>query len=377
MNEALNAPTCLAVLCVLGLAAASSQQSTVREFRLDAVLVESFGRISADGSSEFAKVVGAFARADESVVIADGYAKSVRVFGETGGLERTVGREGAGPGEFRDLSWMGPCGRDEFATYDVVLNRVVVFDSNDHVVGSRVLPASLIFARPLLCTSHHHVIVVRDQPAMMPPRSMVVRYPATVLEIDLVSGSVDTLGNVPGNEYYFANEVGGFGDLPGGGYLHAAAAAGVVALAPSDEPKVRVWPVSARKWTLIENGTLGHAPSAQEFAAAVDARVAEEPKPRTRELLKRVYAGAPRPRTIGNLTDLAVDQDGLIWIKAPQDIRDVGEADWNIVDIQGRRVGHTRLPSRARPIWISRSRILLAERDSIGTQVVSLHSLVR
>jgi len=54
----------------------------------------------------------------------------------TGRLITRIGRDGAGPGEFRQLSWAKPGGPDSIWTYDLTLRRVSLFSEGGTLLGS-------------------------------------------------------------------------------------------------------------------------------------------------------------------------------------------------------------------------------------------------
>ena len=58
------------------------------------------------------------------------------VYDTTGRRITRIGREGAGPGEFRQLSWARPGGRDSIWTYDLTLRRVSLFSEGATLLGS-------------------------------------------------------------------------------------------------------------------------------------------------------------------------------------------------------------------------------------------------
>jgi hypothetical protein len=58
-----------------------------------------------------------------------------------------------------------------------------------------------------------------------------------------------------------------------------------------------------------------HLVTSAEFAAALSARVADEPTARVRQLLTHVYASAPVPSGVRYLRRLVVDELDRVWIE--------------------------------------------------------------
>jgi hypothetical protein len=67
------------------------------------------------------------------LVVADAGRRQLLRFSSTGTLERVIGREGSGPGEFVHLRWMGRHGRDSIATHDGSQFRYSIFTDSGFV----------------------------------------------------------------------------------------------------------------------------------------------------------------------------------------------------------------------------------------------------
>jgi hypothetical protein len=92
------------------------------------VMLGKMGGVSEVSPEEFGRITSVLVSADGTVYVADGQALEVRVFTPQGHFLRTIGRAGAGPGEFRALyalAWVG----DTLLSLDSRNARVSVFDS--------------------------------------------------------------------------------------------------------------------------------------------------------------------------------------------------------------------------------------------------------
>ena len=86
-------------------------------------------RIGADErgpQAEFTRIVAVLPAPNGSVAIADADAREIRIFGPTGEYKHKVGRDGAGPGEFRTLSAAGLLG-DTLWVVDGIQQRSTFF----------------------------------------------------------------------------------------------------------------------------------------------------------------------------------------------------------------------------------------------------------
>ncbi len=90
---------------------------------------------SGSGPSLFLHVSGVIRLHDGRIVVADGATSELRIFDPRGRHSETFGRDGAGPGEFRRLGWVGRVG-DTLLIYDDGLRRItrVAFTPKAHLV---------------------------------------------------------------------------------------------------------------------------------------------------------------------------------------------------------------------------------------------------
>ena len=92
-------------------------------------------RISPEPSLDFGPAdtlyrIGAITRmSDGRIVVANGSTNDLRIYSPAGKPLRRIGREGAGPGEFRDISRVFTIANDSLLVFDILLRRASVFDS--------------------------------------------------------------------------------------------------------------------------------------------------------------------------------------------------------------------------------------------------------
>lgn len=94
---------------------------------------------TADGAPEtvFGRVAGARLLSGGRIAVADAFAPAVRVFDDAGRPIRSVGRSGAGPGEFGSIIAFGRYIGDSIYVSELGARRTTVFDPNSG--GARVL----------------------------------------------------------------------------------------------------------------------------------------------------------------------------------------------------------------------------------------------
>lgn len=100
-------------------------------------------RIQATGAghrAEIGSVSSAVRLSNGSFVIADNTNLQLHFFSAGGGYLRSVGRDGAGPGEFRAVRWIGECARDTVFAFDYMQNRISVFSADGALVRTFSTP---------------------------------------------------------------------------------------------------------------------------------------------------------------------------------------------------------------------------------------------
>jgi hypothetical protein len=80
--------------------------------------VVTIGSISGRDDEILARSLGGFRNGRGIIIARPGSAGDPRVQHGKGALLRRTGREGAGPGEFRHLTWIAPLGGDSVAALD-------------------------------------------------------------------------------------------------------------------------------------------------------------------------------------------------------------------------------------------------------------------
>lgn len=114
-------------------ASKSSSQAIPADWRL--VREATVGR-DADEQHSFTKILAMLPTERGSLIVADMRQTSIRVFDEDGAFLRSVGRRGAGPGEFQRLQQVGMLG-DTIWVSDGELRRTTLFRFDGSVVSSQ------------------------------------------------------------------------------------------------------------------------------------------------------------------------------------------------------------------------------------------------
>jgi hypothetical protein len=154
-----------------------------------------------DGASAvlFVGIVGAALLPSGELAVADGGDHAIHFFDRSGALVRSVGREGAGPGEFRLMSWFGRCADGDLLATDVILGRATVLDPTGQLRETVATPEWFRFNRILACGPGKQLVVLADHPrGRLGEPGKVTRFPAALVRFTLGSDRADTLALVAG-----------------------------------------------------------------------------------------------------------------------------------------------------------------------------------
>jgi hypothetical protein len=317
-------------------------------------------------------IVGAVLLPSGELAAADGGDHAIRFFDRSGALVRTVGREGAGPGEFRLMNWFGRCADGDLLATDVILGRATVLDPTGQVRETVVTPEWFRFNRVLACGPGKQLLVLADHPRHLGEPGKVTRFPAALVRFTLGSDRADTLALVAGNELYYARNVQAYSPYPLGAAVHAAAHGNWAYLAQNDEAFIRVFDLEQRTDDAFFHHLPTRAVTAADWRTARAEIVDRQPLRRTRQVLEQVLEEATVPRTHPPFMDLKSDRAGRLWVRLPAD---GPSTTWMILTPQGEHIASLALPSSVEPLDVGSQDLIAVERDDLGVQRILWYTL--
>ena len=334
----------------------------------------SFVRIgSVEGPPEttFATVIGAVRLPGGNIVVADAGAQVVRFFEDSGRHVRSVGRAGRGPGEFEMITWIGPCPDGRLLVTDGALSRGTILESDGTVARTVGLPPRVLFSPYLSCRTLTAALALLNRPHRTTVPGQVTRAPAFVVRLTFGSEVLDTLGRLPGSEFYRGARVRGFSPIPLGAAALAAAQGDWLYLAQNDEPRIRVLNLGTQRETTFAHGLPRTGMTTAAWEAAKTRFIDQQPLRETRELLADVLAETSPPEQQPFFVDVKVDREGRLWLRLPS----AGStASWRVLTPEGNHVATVLLPASIEPLDIGRSYLLASDRDELGVQTIRAYS---
>lgn len=298
------------------------------------------------------QVTGAFRLNDGRIVVANHGAQELRIYSPEGELLRQVGREGAGPGEFTSVFWVGSLPGDSIAAWDALSGRLSVFTPGGDFVRS-VTPAGSLGLLPqavgVLSDGRVVVATGAGSGGVLPSEGHAVRDTVTYVVLSPDGAVVDTLGRFPGTEMVaIGNPRGGYliRPLPFGRGTRAAVDGGRVYVGTADSYEVAAYEPEKGLQSIIradrkpapvtKTDIRDYARTLVTLGGEGQAGVNHQ----LTELLERV----PYPKTMPAYTDLKTDRSGNLWVQEPSKPGDTQGPLWTVISPDGRVHGTVRMP---------------------------------
>lgn len=303
-----------------------------------------------------------------TIVIADLTAAKVRFFDQTGKLTKSVGQPGSGPGDFRQLMWLGQCAADSVFAWDYALRRMTVISGAATVVRQYAVPADpaqqLGAPTTVSCSRAGRFAM---QPPMTPrqgnfvvvtPDSTVLRGKSPMTLADRTGHVTGSLGDVWFSEVFMTGRRGG---PRGGGYrplgrsTSVALAGDRIYVGTADSGYVDVYSPDGKLASTISVGLAPRKASRQHLEGAIGEMLPMYPG-NMRTSLRELMLDLPLPENLPAYSALLTDPDGVLWVVASAP----GDADTHLVavDATGKRVGDVRVPVQLAVFEVGRDYIL-------------------
>ena len=339
------------------------------------------GGIDAPETQQVYRVRGGRRLADGRIVIADGGAAEVRVYGPDGSLRDAHGRKGEGPGEFQQPSVAGVLAGDSVIVYDSRLRRVSVVHADSGFVRSyQVGTEGGGFPVAIGITADGGLAVGGGmffssatgfpQGAVRPNSRYALLAPDGAMRGDL--------GEVPAAEMFAIARDNMFhaSTLPFGRTTAAAAAAHRLWLGTGDTWEIRAYGLDGRLERIVRFERSLPPVTDALWQAHLEERLVDASDENEASTLRTRHAEMPAPDVIPPYERLDVDALGHVWI-GEFAVPGEDERTYTIVDGEGRAVGRLTLPARTSPLDIGVDYLLGVTLDDLDVERLTLWELAR
>lgn len=343
--------------------------------------------IGGRGGFEFERVIGAVRHRANQIVVGDYGRRELLVFDTLGAVQHRLARYGAGPGEFRELRWLGRYG-DTVVAYDGRLQRLSFFaDSqfqrslfiqrNKHMLAFAAIPVGVDPKGRLVLTSGGMIPLGDPGPARRERENRpLVRYTTTGYPERLIA-------SIPGTDFEISPittgpAAGSFqrSEILFGNKSAAVLVGDKVIVVDGARFELHVLDQDGRVQQILRRSATADSVGPADIERLIEERVAlaasPEAKSRLRNHLRERIAARTFPLLDGQLH---ATRSGRIWLG---EYRRPGFAQqrwwiWSLTDVQEFVID---LPARLAIADVGDEYVLAVLRDEDGVEAVALYDVI-
>jgi hypothetical protein len=309
---------------------------------------------------------------DGTIVVANGGTLDLRFYDSSGTHVRTVGREGDGPGEFRDVNLVGTFAGDSLLVLDVRLQRATVYAPDGTLARGYTLAEGSL-AQEIGVLADGGPVLSRFY--AREDETGVAREPRTVEVLGPDGLLRATVGTFPGREASIVIPPAGrvsMGVLFGRGVQYAAAGDRIV-VGTTDAFSIRQYGPGGELVRLIRSEqprTLVDPAEREEMFA----RLPRNGRGSLAQYQQQAIAAMPRYDTLPAFSDLRLDGGLNLWVREASGFS-AQVARWQVFGPDGLFVARVELPVGIEILEIGEDYLLGNVRDDLGVQRIRLYAL--
>lgn len=338
---------------------------------------------SSTGTMTFGHPAGGIRLANGGLLIADRTENTIRVFDASGRSERSLGRAGPGPGEFRSMVWTRRCGGDSLLVWDFARRQATVVGSTSESMRQFAVPKGDTAQVPyqFSCSSRGSIVY---SSAPRPNRGAVTGstnpniIPAVVAaySIDRDGSIRHRYGEIPGGEVVLiTGPTGGRGGAPRPlGRISYVASMGDVAVISSADSAILTFHGADGRSSRHVLPIPSRPPTRAEYEAAIGELATVGP-PDARQSLVDALRAFPMPERLPPISALFVDTEDLLWVQTTPPGGRV--MDFLVVRPDGRVAAKAQIPRTLTVFDIGRDYILGSYSDANDETHVAVYRLRR
>ncbi|UCD25203.1 MAG: hypothetical protein JSW51_04575 [Gemmatimonadota bacterium] len=330
---------------------------------------------------EFQYISGALRLTNGNIVVANSGSDELRCFDSSGNHMWTAGRNGAGPGEFRNLGWVRRLGADSIVAYDRSLRRISVFDISGAFGRTTNLEAPGGNLRPTALG------VLDDGTVIVQANSLVT--PSTVAEgLNHVDGWLlrysaegergDTIATAPPASWFaFANGPRRvIAQQPFSPQAFVAITATHVHLGHSSVFEIRSYDAAGNLMRLIRLLRPNRAVTDDDIQTYLQLQLEQATSADERAFQRDLAEAAPYPEEFPSFRSILADNAGRLWV---ENYRVPGETEvvYSVFAAEGELLGQVGIPPGLLVYEIGEDYVLGRWRDELDVEHIRLHELIK
>lgn len=330
---------------------------------------------SGDGPlHEFYRVQDALIRSDGSIVVANSGSSEVRLYSSMGQATGSVGREGEGPGEYRQISRLIKLPGDSIGVFSWPMRLTILAPDltfvRTHALGERAQSPRPLQSGDLVDLEVYPSVVEYEG------ANQLIREPAAVVRRSREGVIKDTVWEGPGYEEYMyssGKRHGAARPLFGRGPAFATRGDRTL-IGTSDRMEYREFDVTGALKRVVR--VAGYDLSVDQEAEDAEraAYLGDDPSP----FLRQLVAQLPRPEGRPAYSEFIVDSEGYLWAGAYQSRRNYTEARaWEVFSPSGQWMGTLATPANFTVFEIGPDYLLGSWSDELDVEHVQRLALTR
>jgi hypothetical protein len=341
-----------------------------------------------DGGAEyeFYQVTGAVKLSDGRIAVSDNGTHQLRIFAPDGTHLASFGREGEGPGEFRDIRVMGIIGSDTLVVLDGRQRRTSRFHPDLGFLGQTVLPeeAGVTMHSNGMLGDGSIVFggLVNWAQGDEPPQSGYERLDNPYFGVALDGRGIVHFGEFPGTEVVWTtSNIDGRESLAAafvtfGLSPRAMARGNRLALGTRDSYEVMLFDPSGVLERIVRVRTSPVAVTEAHLEGRLQELLASLPFPDMAPQVRSGFQATPHADFMPAFEALFLDTRGFLWV---EDINIPGDSlrSWTVFDTDGVPVTRLSLPMANRVLDIGTDYVLAAFEDELGVEYLRSYPLTR
>ena len=346
----------------------------------------SIGTMEGDTLYELFQVSGAAKLSDGRIALTTIGDRRLRIFAPDGTFLASFGREGEGPGEFRDIRVMGTVGFDTLVVLDGRQRRTSRFHSEVGFLGQALLPEEAGVAMHSNGMFGDGSIVfgggVTFGGGEEAPAPGYERLTNPYFSVALDGSGITDFGEFTGTEVIWTT-----GEFEGrrtlaAGFPHfgksprAMARGDRLVLGTRDRYEVNVFDSSGELVRIIRVQVPPVAVTDAHLEGLLEETLARLPDPELAPAIRSGFRDAPHADFMPAFEALVLDSEGCLWV---EDTHIPGDTlrSWTVFDEEGVPLTRLSLPVANRVLDIGKDYVLAVFADELGVESVRSYPLTR
>ncbi|MEX2283939.1 MAG: 6-bladed beta-propeller [Gemmatimonadota bacterium] len=335
------------------------------------------GEVEAAEPYMFSQVAAAVRLSDGRIVVANGASNQLRVYDARGRHTTTLGRTGAGPGEFQTLRLLWRLPGDSLIAYDARNGRLTYFDRTPTLLHSVQVP-TIPGASGRLADGSLLATIGIAPPEKIKDFQGLIEFNGFVLRKTPSGTSYDTIARGRAGQSFVQPVPPSWRQypFPYGRTAQIAIGRNRFYYGDTHSTDIGIYDGNGRSIGTVKIRGSGKALSGADIEQWVEKEVEKRTTPQAKTDARAGFKEIPPPRRSPEYAALRLDDAGNLWV------RRYGppwqpSPEWDVYDESGRPLASLRLPARFEPMHIGTDFLLGVTRDDLDVERIELYPLRR